>query len=324
MTIKEIYEPIREHLEEFDIYFKQKLNSNVSLISLIISYLTKKKGKQVRPALVFLSAAACGEINERTYNGAAMVEMLHIATLIHDDVVDEADKRRGMASINAAWNNKIAVLIGDFLLAKGMLSAIDNSEFNFLKATSNAVRRMSEGELLQIHNSKKHNIELDVYFKIISNKTGSLLATCCEIGAISTNEDLTVQSNFREFGENLGIAFQIKDDILDYQGKSEILGKPIGNDIKEKKITLPLIYSLSKSDKTEKKKIISLIKDGNPKKKDINFIKEFVIKSGGMDYSEKIAKEYSNKAISYIENIPDSIYKQSLINFANFVIERNI
>ncbi len=323
MPIKELYEPVKEHLEKFDTFFKDKLNSNVSLISLIIKYLTKKKGKQVRPAIVFLSAAACGEINERTYTGATMMEMLHSATLIHDDVVDEADKRRGMASINAAWSNKIAILVGDFLLAKGMLSAIDKSEFDFLRATSSAVRRMSEGELLQIHSSKKYSIEQDVYFKIISNKTASLIAACCEIGAISTTNNQELQLGFREFGENLGIAFQIKDDILDYQGESEVLGKPIGNDIKEKKFTLPLIYALSTTDKQEKKKIIAIIKNKDIKQKDIKYISDFVVQAGGIEYSEKIAKEYSLKAIKYIQSVPDSVYKQSLMNFANFVIERN-
>lgn len=323
MPIKELYEPVKEHLEKFDTFFKDKLNSNVSLISLIIKYLTKKKGKQIRPAIVFLSAAACGEINERTYTGATMTEMLHTATLIHDDVVDEADKRRGMPSINAAWSNKIAILVGDFLLAKGMLSAIDKSEFDFLRATSSAGRRMSEGELLQIHSSKIYSIEQDVYFKIISNKTASLFAACCEIGVISTNNNRELQLDFREFGENLGIAFQIKDDILDYQGESEVLGKPIGNDIKEKKFTLPLIYALSKTNKQEKKKIIAIIKNKDIKRKDIKYISDFVVQAGGIEYSEKIAKDYSLKAIKYIQSVPDSIYKQSLMNFANFVIERN-
>ena len=222
------------------------MRTKVPLLELIIRYITKKKGKQVRPALVFLSAELCGGINNRSYIGAALVELLHTATLVHDDVVDEAKKRRGLPSINAAWTNKIAVLIGDYLLAKGLLIAIENEEFTFLKATSRTVRRMSEGELLQIQKSKEILLDEDIYFKIISDKTASLMASCCEIGAISATEDTEIHAVLRNFGELIGIAFQIKDDIFDYVSKSSILGKPVGNDLKEKKFTLPLIFSISK------------------------------------------------------------------------------
>ncbi len=322
MTIKEIGQPINKHLEEYNKYFKSLMHSDVALLNLVIQYITKKKGKQVRPVLVFLSAELCGGVNKRSYVGAAMVELLHTATLVHDDVVDEAAERRGMASINASWNNKIAVLIGDYLLGKGLLSAIDNNEFNFLHATSDAVRRMSEGELLQIQKSKDIDIDEATYFKIISNKTASLMASCCEIGAISSSSDTEIHKKMKHFGELIGTSFQIRDDIFDFQSKNTLIGKPVGNDLKEKKMTLPLIYSLKNVTKKEAREITSIVKRGKLKKTDIQKIVEFVNVTGGIDYAEKISRDFSNKAKAILNEFKDCPAKNSLMNFCDFVIDR--
>lgn len=324
MTLKEISKPIEHHLEEFNEYLKGIMNSKVSLLNLIIRYMTKKRGKQLRPILVFLAAELCGGVTKRTYTGAAMVELLHNATLVHDDVVDESTVRRGIASINSAWNNKIAVLIGDYLLAKGLLASIDSDEFEFLKITSHSVRRMSEGELLQIQKSREADTDEETYFRIISDKTASLMSSCCEIGATSSTDDTDKKTAMREFGENIGIAFQIKDDIFDYQGKDSIIGKPVGNDIKEKKLTLPLLYSCSKAPKNEASKIIKLVKNGDHTKKDINTIVEFVNKYDGIDYAESKAIMYIDAALAQLDIFPESKAKESLSILARFVVDRNI
>jgi octaprenyl-diphosphate synthase len=323
MTLKEICQPVDDHLKRFHNYYKNQMGTRISILNIIVEYMIQKKGKQIRPALVFLCAELCGGVTERTYVGATLVELLHNATLVHDDVVDESSRRRGIASINAVWNNKIAVLLGDFLLAKGLLSAIDNNEFDFLRVTSHAVRRMSEGELLQIQKSKESDIKEETYFKIISDKTASLLSACCEIGAISSGASNEMQKSLKEYGELVGIAFQIRDDIFDFLGKPNSIGKPIGNDLKEKKFTLPLIHSfLNVSDK-EVKEIVNLIKDTKINQKDIKRIKDFVIANGGIEYSEKKADEYIEKAISFINNFQVGIAKDSVINFARFVTERD-
>jgi octaprenyl-diphosphate synthase len=323
MTLKEIIKPVEKHLDDFNDFFKETMKSNVPLLDLIIKYMTKKRGKQVRPLIVFLSAELCGGVNKRSYVGAAMVELLHNATLIHDDVVDEASERRGMATINAEWSNKIAVLIGDFLLAKGLLSAIDGGEIGFLNATSKAVRRMSEGELLQIQKTFDNDIDEDIYFKIISDKTASLLSSCSEIGAISATDDPNYHNLLSQYGENIGIAFQIQDDIFDIESKSSILGKPVGNDLKEKKITLPLIYSFSKSSKSESSEIKKIIKNGKLSQKNIDKIVNFVHEKGGIEYSSQKARLYSSLAIEKLSCFDNTPAKESLINFANFVIERS-
>jgi octaprenyl-diphosphate synthase len=324
MSLKELSKPVEQDLKEFNKFFKEQMKTNVSLLNLIIQYMTRKRGKQVRPTLVFLSAMLCGGISKRSYTGAAMIELLHTATLIHDDVVDEASERRGMASINASWNNKIAVLIGDFLLGKGLLTSVDAGEFDFLRATSHAVRRMSEGELLQIQKSREIDIDEETYFQIISDKTASLMASCCEIGAISATEDKDIQLKMRQFGEYLGIAFQIKDDIMDYQSRSSIIGKPVGNDLKEKKLTLPLIHAFTNVSKSETKKIVRLIKSGGMSRKAINEVIDFARNNNGIAYSEEKAMEYSQKAIELISDFPDTEAKQSLNGIAKFVVERNM
>jgi octaprenyl-diphosphate synthase len=323
MTLKEISAPISEHLKRFDDYFDDKLKSNVALLDIILKYMTKKKGKQMRPLLVFLTADLCGNLNERSYTGAAMIELLHTATLIHDDVVDEADERRGLATINASWNNKIAVLVGDFLLAKGLLSSIDRDEFDFLKATAGAIKRMSEGELLQIQKSRETDLSEETYFKIISGKTASLLSSCCEVGAISANASPEAVLTMKNFGEDIGKAFQIRDDIFDFVGTGAIIGKPVGNDLKEKKITLPLIKALSVADEKTAKAIVNKVKKGKLDKSSISDIIQFTVDNGGIDYAQKVSEEYINNAINSLNMFGDSPAKESLKNFANFVVNRN-
>lgn len=324
INIKDISHPIEKHLNEFDNYFKSVMKSKVSLLDLIVRYITKKKGKRIRPALVFLSAEISGGVTQRSYIAAAMIELLHTATLIHDDVVDESKKRRGLVSINASWNNKIAVLFGDYLLSKGLLIAIDNDEFEFLKALSVSVKRMSEGELLQIQKSKDLSINEETYFKIISDKTASLIANCCQIGSISATDNKEIQKAMYEYGELIGLAFQIRDDIFDYISKSTQIGKPVGNDLKEKKLTLPLIYSLQNAPKTQAKEIIKIVRDGNLKKKHINNIVRFVIENGGLEYAHNKAEALGNEAIKKLDLFEDSDTKKTLINFAKFVINRDI
>jgi octaprenyl-diphosphate synthase len=298
------------------------LQTKVSLLNLILKYVTSKKGKQLRPVLVFLSAQAAGVINQRTYIGAALVELLHTATLIHDDVVDEASERRGLASINSKWNNKIAVLIGDFLLSKGLITAIDAGETEFLGVTSRAVKRMSEGELLSIDMSRSISLDEETYFRIISDKTASLLSTCCEIGALSTSDNVEFREAMRDYGEAIGIAFQIRDDIFDYTSRSSLIGKPVGNDLKEKKVTLPLIYALNNATDKEKSSIIKLIKRGKLKKADVNLIIDFVVEKKGIEYAENIAKKYILQAQNSLAVFPESPAKESLLRFSEFVFSR--
>lgn len=323
MTLKEISNPVSVHIKKFDDYFNNLLKSNVALLDLILKYITRKKGKQMRPMLVFLTADLCGEINERAYIGASMIELLHTATLIHDDVVDEASERRGLATINASWNNKIAVLIGDFLLAKGLLTSIDNHEFAFLRATSSAIKKMSEGELLQIQKSRETDLSEDTYYQIITYKTASLLASCCEIGAVAGGADRETAEKLKHFGELIGTAFQIRDDIFDFIGTSAILGKPVGNDLQEKKITLPLIYALSQTDEKKAKAIVKSIKKGKLSKANITEIIEFTIEKGGIDYAQARSEEFISKAIDTLDVFEESEAKISLINFAKFVVNRN-
>lgn len=322
MNLKEISKPINIHLDEFNKFYKDKLNSNVSLLNLILRYINQKTGKRIRPVLVFLSAEACGGINKRSYTGASLVELLHTATLIHDDVVDKSQKRRGIASINAEWNNKIAVLVGDYLLSLGLITATESNEFDFLRATSNSVKRISKGELLSIDKTRSTQINEETYFNIIADKTASLLSACCEIGALSTSDNPDYHKAMKDYGEYLGIAFQIRDDILDYISKSSLLGKPVGNDIKEKKITLPLIYALNQTDNKTADKISKDIRKGKLKKSEIKDIINFAHDNGGIEYSTKKAEEFSQKAINAISFLEESDSKNSLIALTNFVIER--
>jgi octaprenyl-diphosphate synthase len=316
-----ISQSIKEELSRFNDLFKQSMKSSVGLVDLVARYILKQKGKKIRPLLVLLSGKIAGGINERTYRGAILVELLHTATLIHDDVVDAADKRRGLPSINAIWKNKVSVLMGDYLLSRGLMIAVEGKDFDFLGIITNAVKRMSEGELLQISKTRKLDIDEDTYFKIISDKTASLLSTCCQIGAASSSENTEYRESMRKFGENIGIAFQIRDDILDYIGTSSIIGKPLGGDIKEKKITLPLIYSLRNASKHEASKIISLVKNGKGRS-GIKEIINFVNKYHGIEYANKVALEYSAKAKENLNIFADCPSKSALQSLVEFIIAR--
>ncbi len=320
-NIADISQLIDDDLKRFNELFKQSLKSKVALVDLITRYILKQKGKKVRPLLVLLASKMSGGVSDRSYRGAILVELLHTATLVHDDVVDNAETRRSFPSINAVWKNKVAVLMGDYLLARGLMKAVDGSDFDFLKVVTNTVKRMSEGELLQSSKTRKLDIDEETYFKIISDKTASLLSTCCEIGARASTDDETKITAMSEYGENLGIAFQIRDDVLDYVGTRTLLGKPLGGDIKEKKITLPLIYALKKSQPDEAKKIIKNLKSGE-KKIDVNMIIEFTKKNGGIEYAEKVANEYADKAKQQLSLFTDSEYKSAMIDLASYVVER--
>lgn len=297
------------------------MRSNVTLVDTIARYIVKQKGKRIRPIVVFLCAKACGGVNQSTYRGATLVEILHTATLVHDDVVDDADTRRGLASINAVWKNKVAVLMGDYLLSTGLMISLNHNDVYFLKVTSDSVRRMSEGEILQIQKSRELNMDEATYLKIISNKTASLLSTCSEIGAASITEDAALRKLMKEYGENVGMAFQIRDDILDFTSRKSILGKPIGGDMKEKKITLPLIYALRQSEKNDARKVLKMIKQG-AKGDDVSYIVDFVLNNGGIEYAERRAKEYGDAARECLKPFPDTEAKQSLTMFIDFVMER--
>lgn len=314
--------PIEEHLEHFNRYFAHQMRSEVPLINLVVRYILRSRGKQLRPILVLLSAGACGGITERTYVGAAMVELLHTATLVHDDVVDNAPVRRGLASINAVWKNKIAVLVGDFLLARGLLIAVEHEAFDFLRATATAVRRMSEGELLQIQNYRKRRFNEKTYLQIISNKTASLIATCCRIGAASAGADEEICSLLESCGERIGIAFQIRDDVLDYTGRSTILGKPTAHDIREGKITLPLLRAIANAPEQESEAIQRILRSSSMRNGSVERIVSFVEQHGGIESAMATARQLVEDAIADIEKLPPSDYREMLITFARYTIER--
>lgn len=321
INLSGISKPIDAELEGFAKHFKVAIKSQVGLVDLVSSYILKQKGKKIRPLLVLLSAKAAGGINQRTFRGASLVELLHTATLVHDDVVDNADKRRGFPSINAVWKNKIAVLMGDFLLARGLMIAVEGKDYDFLENITKTVKRMSEGELLQIQKTRKLDIDEETYYRVISDKTASLFQTCCAIGAFSSSDDAQVHQAFITYGEKLGMAFQIKDDILDYEGSFQLFGKTIGTDIKDKKITLPLIYAFSNSTSDE----IKLMKKniGNSKNKNaISDVIEFVRKKGGIEYAKQTAARFASEAKDALGSIPHSDSKQALIDLLEFVIAR--
>lgn len=322
MSITKISSVVNHHLEAFHPYFKEQMRTDVPLLNLVLRYILRQRGKRVRPTLVFLSAELCGGAKQRTFVGASMVELLHTATLVHDDVVDDAAERRGMPSINALWKNKASVLVGDYLLSRGLHIAVDHDEFAFLKATSKAVQRMSEGELLQMQKSRQLNIDEATYFKIIADKTASLISTCCEIGARSAIQDEEKIQHITRFGELVGLAFQIRDDLLDYVSRTNLIGKPYANDLKEKKITLPLIHALRTAPKSNASSIVGMIKKGNLQSSDITHIMTFVKDQGGIDYAQSKAEELVEEAISLLDIFPDSIYKSSLKDFAHFVVDR--
>ena len=322
---EQIKEPIANEMELFEKKFQEAMSSKVALLNRITHYIVNRKGKQMRPMFVFLTAkmVSGGEINERTYRGASVIELIHTATLVHDDVVDDSNKRRGFFSINALWKNKIAVLVGDYLLSKGLLLSIDNNDFDLLKIISIAVREMSEGELLQIEKARKLDITEAIYYEIIRQKTATLIAACCSLGACSVlPEDKEVVEKMRKFGELIGMAFQIKDDLFDYT--DDAIGKPTGIDIKEQKMTLPLIHTLNICSSKEKSWIINSIKNHNKDKKRVKEVIAFVKNNGGLTYAEQKMVQFQQEALLLIQDFPTSIYKDSLTLMVNYVIERKI
>lgn len=321
LRLEDIKSPIAREMEEFEPKFRASMKSNVLLLDKIMNYIVKRKGKQMRPMFVFLSAGTCGKINESTFRGASLIELLHTAALVHDDVVDEANYRRGYFSVNALWKNKVAVLVGDFLLTRGLMLSVENKDFNLLRIVTDAVREMSEGELLQIEKSRRLDITEDVYYEIIRQKTASLIASCCAVGASSAGASDDIVERMWRFGEKIGMAFQIKDDLFDY-GEQEI-GKPVGIDIKEKKMTLPLIYALSKAGWSEKRKFINIVKTESEKPKKVKEVIEFVKQSGGLEYAITSMNKYHQEALNLIQDFPDTSYKKSLVQLVQFTIERN-
>jgi len=321
-TLIDIREPIEEHLSTFESFYKEALTTDVFVLDQIVRYLLRQKGKKLRPTIVFLSAQLFGQVNERSYIAATMVELLHAATLIHDDVVDEANKRRGFLSINRVWKNKASVLLGDFLLSRGLLISLENDEFKLLKVLSKAVKSMSEGELRQLKASKMLNLSEQKYYTIISEKTASLMAASCECGAISTTDDTAIHQQMHEIGINMGIAFQIRDDLFDY-GVDDV-GKPSYNDIKDRKITLPLIHVLDKSTYWEKIKIQRLLKKSKKSNQDISEIVNFVTDNGGIDYAEEKMYHFASKAKQGLNQLAEA-NEQNKTNFnelIDFIIER--
>ena len=321
-VVSQIKDPIRPEMELFESKFREAMSSKVALLNRITHYIVNRKGKQMRPMFVFLTAKILnnGAINNRTYRGASVIELIHTATLVHDDVVDESNKRRGFFSINALWKNKIAVLVGDYLLSKGLLLSIDNGDFDLLRIISVAVREMSEGELLQIEKARRLDITEEVYYDIIRQKTATLIAACCALGACSVKPESDDVEIFRRFGELCGMAFQIKDDLFDYG--STAIGKPTGIDIKEQKMTLPLIHVLNICTKKEKNWLINSIKNHNKDKKRVKEVIAFVKEKGGLAYAVQKMLSYKNEALKLLEHYPKSDYKDALELMVNYVVDR--
>lgn len=310
----------KDDLDLFERRFKAAVKSQAPLLDRITHYIINRKGKQLRPRFVILSARLFGPATDSTFNAASLVELLHTATLVHDDVVDEADERRGFFSINALWKNKVAVLVGDYLLSKGLLLSLDNNEFRVLQILSHAVRKMSEGELLQMEKSRKLNFDEDIYYEIIRNKTASLLASACGAGAWSTTQNDELTQKMMLFGEKAGMAFQIKDDLFDYG--NEDVGKPTGNDIKEKKLTLPLIYTLQQLDPKERKQVIYIIKNENRIKSKVNWLIDKVIETGGIEYARKQMMVYRDEALDILRNLPQNDANKALEGLVKYTTER--
>jgi octaprenyl-diphosphate synthase len=320
--LSSIRKPIDNDLKEFEIHFKKSLKSPVPLLEIITNYILRRKGKQMRPLFVFLSAKLVGDVTRSTFTAATLIELLHTATLIHDDVVDESYERRNFFSLNAIWKSKISVLVGDYLLSKGLLVAVADNELQLLKTVSEAVQDMSEGELLQIQSARKTIIDIDNYFEIIKKKTASLIAACALSGAQSASATEEQQALIKEFGILAGIAFQIKDDLFDYQEKG-LIGKPTGNDIKEKKFTLPLILALKNAQPAERKIIIRLVNNNHNNQAKINEVVSFVYKNNGIKEAEGILDDYKTKALNILDNFPDNEAKKSMIELVNYIIIRN-
>ena len=321
-TLDEIKKPIEKELDEFELRFRESMRSKAPLLDRITHYIVTRKGKQMRPMFVFLSAKLCGDINEATYVAASLVEILHTATLVHDDVVDDSYKRRGFFSINALWKNKIAVLVGDFLLAKGLALSIENNQYKLLGMLSNTIKEMSEGELLQLEKARKLDIREDIYFEIIRQKTASLIASACASGAATTTTDDDKIARVKQMGEKIGIAFQIKDDLFDYE-EAEV-GKPRGIDIKERKMTLPLIHALSKVSSSDRRKIINIVKNENTNMEKVRWVIDMVRSNGGMDYAKQKMNDYKTEAENILNSFPDNDARRSIYEMIQFTINRAI
>ncbi|MEK6450869.1 MULTISPECIES: polyprenyl synthetase family protein [Myroides] len=321
--VQQIKQPIQQEMDLFEKKFRNSMATKVALLNRITYYIVNRKGKQMRPMFVFLVAKMTGEgqVNERAYRGASVIELIHTATLVHDDVVDDSNKRRGFFSLSALWKNKIAVLVGDYLLSKGLLLSIDNGDFDLLRIISVAVREMSEGELLQIEKARRLDITEDVYYEIIRQKTATLIAACCSLGAAAVQpENAELIERMRKFGELIGMAFQIKDDLFDYSDGP--IGKPTGIDIKEQKMTLPLIYALNVSEPKDRKWLINSVKNYNEDKRRVKEVIAYVKEKGGMEYATKKMVEYQLEALAILNDFPDSPYKEALTTMVNYVIER--
>ena len=320
LSLSDIRQPVEGELKEFRRYFRKAMRSNVGILDKVTRYVLRQKGKEIRPILVLLSAKLCGGITESSYRAAALVELLHTATLVHDDVVDDAERRRGVFSINALWKNKIAVLLGDFLLSRGLLLALDHEEYDLLHTVSDAVRRMSEGELLQIEKARKMDIDEEIYFRIISDKTASLIAACMVAGAVSADADADTQAKVRTIGEQLGLAFQIRDDLFDY-GTVDV-GKPLGLDLQEKKMTLPLIASLQRAEASERKRILKIVRKKKKRSRDITEVGEFVKKHGGLAYARSKMESLAADAAESLSNFPPSDARDALVGLAAYIVAR--
>lgn len=322
MTLDKIKHPVKDQLKEFEKLFKTSMNSKVPLLNTITRYIVKRKGKQIRPMFIFFSASMFGEITEKTYRAASLIELLHTATLIHDDVVDDSNQRRGFFSLNALWKNKISVLVGDYLLSRGLLLALDNKDFELLRIVSDSVREMSEGELLQVEKARRLDIAEEVYFEIITKKTASLIASCLASGAASVDVKPEIIEQMHQIGINCGIAFQIKDDLLDFK-KNITTGKPSGTDVKEQKLTLPLIHCLNNTGYNQKRKIINIIKNHNHDPEKVSLLFNIINQSGGIQYAEEKMNDFKNKALDILHNFPNSDARNSLEELIVFSIERN-
>ena len=322
IKLSEIRKPVEEEMKEFDKRFKSAISSNIPLLNIVTRYVLRRKGKQMRPLFVFLTSKLTGEITESTYTAASLIELMHTATLVHDDVVDESNERRGVLSINAIWKSKVAVLFGDFLLARGLLLAVEKKDYQLLEIVSNASREMSEGELVQIQKSRSLNIDMDTYYEVIRKKTASLIAACTSCGAAASGAGREEMETVYEMGINIGMAFQIKDDLFDYQPHG-LIGKPTGNDIKEKKFTLPLIYALNQADSGKRKALIRKIRNGNRSQKIVNEVVEFVNEMGGIVFAREKMDEFKQQAIRSLNTFPESPARTALKDLVEFTVSRN-
>ena len=322
MKLEDIKRPVQAEMKEFNHRFKEVINSDVALVNIVTRYILKRKGKQMRPLFVFLTSKMVGGITESTYTAASLIELMHTATLVHDDVVDDSNERRGAFSINAIWRSKVAVLLGDYLLARGLLLAVDKKDFALLEIVSDASREMSEGELLQIQKSRSLNIDTETYYEVIRKKTATLIAACTASGASASGADEEVIRKVHSLGTNIGMAFQIKDDLFDYQPHG-LIGKPTGNDIKEKKFTLPLIYSLNQAEASKRKAVVRKIRNGNRSPRVVKEVIRFVEESGGIDFAESKMHEFKDSAISTLKEFSPTPSRDALIDLVEFTVSRN-